>query len=99
MTAFDDEWTKLAAKITAVGVEDLGALRRIFYLGAHSLMRAMAAAPESEHMRLMRGIQERLMDDAFEIVRTRREADPHLGPDPDASDPHQPGMHGEGTFP
>lgn len=88
MTAFDDEWTKLAAKITAVGVEDLVALRRAFYLGAHSLMLAMAAAPESEHMRLMRGIQERLMDDGFEIERL-----------PLDSDPHQPGMHGEGTFP
>ncbi len=88
MTAFDDEWTKLAAKITAVGVEDLVALRRAFYLGAHSLMLAMAAAPESEHMRLMRGIQERLMDEAFEIARLPLE-----------DDPHQPGVHGEGTFP
>lgn len=88
MTAFDEEWQKLEAKLCTEDEAAKTAFRRVFYLGAHSLMRAMAAEPESEHMRLMRGIQERLMDEGFEIERL-----------PLDSDPHQPGMHGEGTFP
>ena len=69
MTAFDEEWQKLEAKLCTEDEAAKTAFRRVFYLGALSLMQALARVPESEHMEVMRGVEDHLIDEAFEIVR------------------------------
>lgn len=69
MTAFDEEWQKLEAKLCTEDEAAVKAFRRVFYLGALSLMQALARVPESEHMEVMRGVEDHLIDEAFEIVR------------------------------